>query len=225
MTKKEVILGIPKGIHLRVAGAIAKKANDFESEIFIEHNNMEVNCKSVMGVAVLGAMQGDNLVISANGPDENKALLTLAYFLENEEDNKSENEIFNNYIVGASWMNASGDVYLVRGFHQEWVDKNKNSALLGDVNTVNEVIEKLNWINVMLYKDKTVEFHVADLSDSVLERIRNFLNKLDSDWVSAHIFTSQKESIYVKVDKELFFENNGDIKKLVDEKLVMTQHY
>jgi phosphotransferase system HPr (HPr) family protein len=77
LTKREVILQIPKGIHLRVAGLLAKKATEFKSEIFIEHQEMSVNCKSVMSIAVLGAMTGDELIVSANGEDENLAILSI----------------------------------------------------------------------------------------------------------------------------------------------------
>lgn len=223
MTKKETTLNIPKGIHLRVAGSLAKKASEFDCEVFIEYKDLTVNCKSVMSVAVLGVMEGDILKISAEGKDESKAVLSLLSFLENDSDNKTDEEIFNKYIVGASWMDTEGNIYIVSGFHQEWVEKNSN--LLNNLKTVKDVIEKLDWINIMIYKDKTIEFHVKDLSDSVLKRIQHFLDKRLEEWSSGHIFTSQEDSLYVKVEKALFDTYNGDIIKMLDENKLTTQYY
>jgi glutamate 5-kinase len=178
-----------------------------------------------MGVAVLGAMTGDKLVVSANGKDEVKALLSICSFLENDTEDKLENDIFNKYIIGASWMDTDGRLYIVKGFHQEWVEK--NLSLLGEgISTANDVIEKLNWINIMVYKDKTIEFHVKDLSETVLERIESFL-KDDSffEWESAHIFTSQKESLYVQIDKNIFNESEKNLKNLLKENKLVTQYY
>ncbi len=223
MTKKETTLNIPKGIHLRVAGSLAKKAGEFNCDVFIEYNDLTVNCKSVMSVAVLGVMEGDKLKISAEGKDESKAVLSLLAFLENDSDNKTDEEIFKKYIVGASWMDTEGNIYIVSGFHQEWVER--NSYLLNNLKTVQDVIEKLNWINIMIYKDKTIEFHVKDLSDSVLKRIQNFLLKRWEEWISGHIFTSQEDSLYVKVEKTIFDKYKGELKKMIDENKLTTQYY
>jgi phosphocarrier protein HPr len=223
MTKKEAILSIPKGIHLRIAGSLARKAGEFESEIFLEYNNMNVNCKSVMGVATLGAMTGDKIIVVAKGIDESRACLSICAFLENDTHDKTDIEIFDKYISGASWMDTEKNIYIVRGFHQEWVDK--KGDVLDGIKSVNEVIEKLDWIDIMIYKDNSVEFHVKDLGDSVLDRIKFFLSELNINWKSAHIFTSQKESIYVQIDKEIFDKNNGDLKTLLKEQKLITQYY
>ncbi|MFW5800138.1 MAG: HPr family phosphocarrier protein, partial [Spirochaetota bacterium] len=100
MTKKAVVLRIPKGIHLRIAGSLAKKANEFKSDIYIEYKEAVADCKSVMGVAILGLMEGTELTISANGPDESKALLSICSFLENDIESKTDCEIFEKYVVG-----------------------------------------------------------------------------------------------------------------------------
>ncbi len=223
MTKKEAILSIPKGVHLRIAGALAKKAGEFESDIFLEYNNMNVNCKSVMGVATLGAMTGDVIIISALGIDESKACLSIYSFLENDNLDMSDDEIFNKYISGASWMDTDGRIYIVKGFHQEWVDNNQERV--NGIKSVNDVIDKLNWIDVMVYKDNSIEFHVKELEDSVLIRIKDFLNNKNLFWSSAHIFTSQKESIYVQIEKEIFDKNKGDLKTLLKEQKLITQYY
>lgn len=223
MTKRSTILGIPKGIHLRIAGTLAKRANEFESDIFIEHNNLKVNCKSVMSIAVLGAMTGDKIIVSANGKDESKAILSICSIIENDVENKTECEIYEKYIFGASWMDAEGRLYMVKGFHQDWV--NKNCAMFSDIKNVMDVIEKLNWINIMIYKDTTIEFHVKSLDDLVLNRIETFLSNTTCNWKSAHIFTTETESLYVNLERDIFEKNDKNIKKLLEQRKLVTQYY
>jgi phosphocarrier protein HPr len=65
------------GIHARPAALIVKKASSFRSEIAIASGGEEVNAKSIMGVMTLAAGQGTELLISATGPDERKAVQEL----------------------------------------------------------------------------------------------------------------------------------------------------
>ena len=66
------------GIHARPAAEIVKTAARFKSEITIVRDDMEVNGKSIMGVMMLAAECGAEILIRANGPDEAAALDALA---------------------------------------------------------------------------------------------------------------------------------------------------
>jgi phosphocarrier protein HPr len=72
------------GIHLRLASELVKAANRFRSEIMIAKDSQEVNAKSILGVAGLGAELGAELVISAEGEDENEALEHLVTLVESD---------------------------------------------------------------------------------------------------------------------------------------------
>jgi phosphocarrier protein HPr len=71
------------GIHLRFATEIVNAASKFRSLITIMKDSQEVNAKSVLGVAGLGAEYGEELVIKAQGNDEGDALAYLVKVFEN----------------------------------------------------------------------------------------------------------------------------------------------
>lgn len=74
MYQKAVSVPNRLGVHARPAALIVKKAAVFTSEITISNGIEEVNGKSIMGVMTLAAGQGTELLISASGEDEEKAV-------------------------------------------------------------------------------------------------------------------------------------------------------
>ncbi|MCK4236400.1 MAG: HPr family phosphocarrier protein [Candidatus Krumholzibacteria bacterium] len=71
------------GIHIRRANDIQKTANMFRSVITIKMDSMEINAKSILGIAGLGAECGTELEIKAVGEDEADALASLVQLFEN----------------------------------------------------------------------------------------------------------------------------------------------
>lgn len=71
------------GIHARPAGLLVNTAKQFESEITIEANGKKGNAKGIMGVMSLGAKQGCEITVTANGSDEEGAVAALEEFLKN----------------------------------------------------------------------------------------------------------------------------------------------
>lgn len=74
MYQKAVSVPNRLGIHARPAALIVKKAAIFASEIMISNGLEEVNGKSIMGVMTLAAGQGTELLITASGEDEERAV-------------------------------------------------------------------------------------------------------------------------------------------------------
>ncbi len=72
------------GIHLRLASELVKAANRFRSEIWITKDSQEVNAKSILGVAGLGAELGAELIIKVDGDDEGEALEHLVMLVESD---------------------------------------------------------------------------------------------------------------------------------------------
>jgi phosphocarrier protein len=62
------------GLHARASAKLTQIANQFESDIWIEKNGKKVNAKSIMGVMMLAACQGSNIIITTEGLDEKEAL-------------------------------------------------------------------------------------------------------------------------------------------------------
>ena len=87
---KEIELCIKNklGLHARPAALLVRTAAKFRSDIFISRDSQVVNGKSIMGVMMLAAENGAQLVISAKGEDENDAVDALTDLFEkkfNEE--------------------------------------------------------------------------------------------------------------------------------------------
>lgn len=66
------------GLHARPAAEFVKLANTFTSEIWVRKAELEVNGKSIMGVMMLAAEYGSEVVIRASGEDADAALDELA---------------------------------------------------------------------------------------------------------------------------------------------------
>lgn len=71
------------GIHARPAAEIAKLASQFESSISLLGNGKKVNAKSLLMIMSLGIHTGQELTVSTEGSDEDKALEALSVLISN----------------------------------------------------------------------------------------------------------------------------------------------
>lgn len=71
-----------QGLHARPAAEFVKLASTFESEIFVEKDELEVNGKSIMGVMMLAAEPGTTLTVRADGEDSDEAVEALVELVE-----------------------------------------------------------------------------------------------------------------------------------------------
>jgi phosphocarrier protein HPr len=72
------------GIHLRLAGELVKAATKFKSQIMVSKDGQEVDAKSILGVAGLGAECGAELLFNVDGEDERQALEYLIDLIDNQ---------------------------------------------------------------------------------------------------------------------------------------------
>jgi phosphocarrier protein HPr len=70
------------GIHARPAGQLVKVASRFKSSVYISKNGNEVNAKSIMGVLMLEAGFGSEVIVRIDGDDEFSALEAIADLIE-----------------------------------------------------------------------------------------------------------------------------------------------
>jgi phosphocarrier protein HPr len=73
------------GIHARPAGQLVKVANLFKSSIYISRNRNEVNAKSIMGVLMLEAGCGSEVVVRIEGDDEFSALEAIEELIDQRQ--------------------------------------------------------------------------------------------------------------------------------------------
>ena len=82
MVSRSVTIQNSVGLHARPATFFIQKANEFKSSIWVEKEERRVNAKSLLGVLSLGITKGSNIVISAEGPDEEEAVNALCALIE-----------------------------------------------------------------------------------------------------------------------------------------------
>jgi phosphocarrier protein len=70
------------GMHARPAAEFVKLAARFSAEIRVEKEGLEVDGKSIMGVLMLAAEQGSQLIIRAEGKDAEAALAALVELVD-----------------------------------------------------------------------------------------------------------------------------------------------
>lgn len=85
MAEKKTTVGPEEGLHARPAAEFVKKAKQFDSEITVTRGEREVNAKSSMKVMTLGAKQGEEVVIRAEGDDAEEAVETLVELISKDE--------------------------------------------------------------------------------------------------------------------------------------------
>ena len=77
MTKKTASIVNRLGLHARPAALLVSTASRFEAEVFFSKEGTRVNGKSIMGVMMLAAEKGSEIVVEAEGPDEVEAVEAL----------------------------------------------------------------------------------------------------------------------------------------------------
>ncbi|MFI3175593.1 MAG: HPr family phosphocarrier protein [Bacillota bacterium] len=81
MVSTKVTIVNPTGLHARPASELAAFAKTFESKIFLINGPKQANAASVIKILTLGAKQGVEIEVTAEGPDEAEAAEAVAKFI------------------------------------------------------------------------------------------------------------------------------------------------
>ena len=71
---KDFTIENEQGLHARPAAMFVKLASTFDSEIWVEKEEEQVNGESIMGLMMLAAGPGSTISVTAEGEDGDKAL-------------------------------------------------------------------------------------------------------------------------------------------------------
>jgi phosphocarrier protein HPr len=74
-------IALPGDLHARPAGALAVAAGKFTSTVSVTAGARTVDAKSVLGVMGLGVTSGQQVTVSADGPDAAEAVTALIAIL------------------------------------------------------------------------------------------------------------------------------------------------
>jgi phosphocarrier protein HPr len=80
--ERAVVIQNTYGLHARPAAEFVKAAHAFESDIRVRKEDLEVNGKSIMGMMMLAAERGAEIVIRAAGADAETAVDALCALVD-----------------------------------------------------------------------------------------------------------------------------------------------
>ena len=83
MISKEIRIGLSSGLEARPAAMLVQVASQYESSIYVESEEKRVNAKSIMGMMTLDLPVGEQVVVTADGVDEEKAVNDIEKYLSN----------------------------------------------------------------------------------------------------------------------------------------------
>ncbi|HCD17394.1 MAG TPA: HPr family phosphocarrier protein [Rhodobiaceae bacterium] len=75
-----------RGLHARASAKFVKCAEMFQSEIHVRKDDDVVVATSIMGLMMLGASLGSEIILQASGPDADAAVAALTRLVEDKFD-------------------------------------------------------------------------------------------------------------------------------------------
>ena len=79
--KKSVVVKMQQDFEARPIANLVQVANRYESKIYLEHGDSRVNSKSIMGMMSLALLNGEEILVDAEGADEAEAVAAIEEFL------------------------------------------------------------------------------------------------------------------------------------------------
>ena len=81
MIKKLVTMQNVKGLDARPIALLVQEASQYASKVYIEVDDKQVNAKSIMGMMSLALLNGEEILVDAEGADEAEAVAAIEEFL------------------------------------------------------------------------------------------------------------------------------------------------
>jgi len=83
MSERRVHIQNKLGLHARASARLVSAATRYTSEITLAKDEVKVNAKSIMGIMMLAAGRGTDLILGAEGSDAEEALDTIEQLINN----------------------------------------------------------------------------------------------------------------------------------------------
>lgn len=84
MQTQEITIVNNLGLHARASAKLTKLAGSFQCDVWMSKGQRRVNAKSIMGVMMLAAGLGSQVVLETDGPQETEALQALVALIEDK---------------------------------------------------------------------------------------------------------------------------------------------
>jgi phosphocarrier protein len=82
MVSRRVNVTNALGIHARAAARFVHCASSFQARISVSRGSRTVDGKSILGILLLTAARGTEIVVTADGADEGAAIEALCHLVE-----------------------------------------------------------------------------------------------------------------------------------------------
>lgn len=82
LLERLVVVINPQGLHARPADLVVRCADGFESTLTIQKGSEKVDCRSILSLLTLGATEGTELKLTAQGRDAEDALTAISELFE-----------------------------------------------------------------------------------------------------------------------------------------------
>ena len=81
MIQKSLQVKLETGLEARPVAMLVLVASHFESTVYLGSDNKKVNAKSIMGMMSMGLDSGAEVIVTADGVDEEEAVAEIEKFL------------------------------------------------------------------------------------------------------------------------------------------------
>lgn len=82
MIQFEVTVTVEGGLHARPAALLVNRSAQTQSKITLNKGEKQVDGGSILGIMTLGATQGDKLLVSVDGADEETVAASIQQLFE-----------------------------------------------------------------------------------------------------------------------------------------------
>lgn len=89
MIERETEIVNRLGLHARAAAKLVHTAGSFQSRVTVLKDGEEVDAKSILGILLLAAGQGSQVIVRCEGQDEDEALRAVTTLIANRFDEES----------------------------------------------------------------------------------------------------------------------------------------
>ena len=83
---RDVVIVNQRGLHARASAKFVKCAAQFDADLMVSRDGMDVIGTSIMGLMMLAAAKGSTISISATGPEAARALDAIVAMIEAKFD-------------------------------------------------------------------------------------------------------------------------------------------
>jgi len=87
--EKALIVNSQQGLHARIATLVVQAMQKLSCEVTVVKDGVEVNAKSVLGLLLLAATAGTEIIVRAQGPDSTKAIEEFSRLIEHEDTKRN----------------------------------------------------------------------------------------------------------------------------------------